>query len=96
MIGKDTYMESVIVHFGGPVQAKTEAMQSAYRMCASQGKQVMLDSLNSHMCGLPGGCGEAEITFFCLSEDDPRYQANKLRSQPNTVIQNTNIQNQTK
>ena len=96
MIGKDTYMESVRVPFSGPSGAKAEAMQSALRFCASQGKQLMLDSINSYECALHGGCGEAEIMFFCLKEDDPRYQAARLRAQPSTVIQNNNIQNQPK
>jgi hypothetical protein len=35
---------------------------------------MKLLNLTSHECALHGGCGEAEATYQCLSENDPRYK----------------------
>jgi hypothetical protein len=74
-IGKDLYSISVRVPLSGPAGAKGQALQEASTFCASQGKQVLLDHEESSECALHGGCGEAEIHFFCLKADDPRYAA---------------------
>jgi hypothetical protein len=72
-IGKDTYSISVRVAFSGPSGAKGQALQEANAFCTKQNKLVLLDHENSYECALHGGCGEAEITFLCLTADDPRY-----------------------
>jgi len=72
-IGKDLYSISVRVPFSGPSGAKGQALQEANAFCAKQNRVVLLDHENSYECALHGGCGEAEITFLCLTEDDPRY-----------------------
>jgi hypothetical protein len=72
-IGKDTYAISVRVPFSGPSGAKGQALEEANAFCARQHRQVLLDHENSYECALHGGCGEAEITFLCLTADDPRY-----------------------
>jgi len=36
---------------------------------------MLLQTQKSYECALHGGCGEAEITFLCLNENDPRYTA---------------------
>jgi hypothetical protein len=74
-IGKDMYSISVRVPFSGPAGAKGQALQEANAFCAKQDRSVLLDHEDSHECALHGGCGEAEITFFCLTADDPRYNA---------------------
>lgn len=79
-IGKDAYTVSVRVPFSGPSGAKGDALREANTFCASQSKRVLLQTQNSYECALHGGCGEAEITFLCLDESDPRYTAQfKLR-----------------
>jgi predicted small secreted protein len=79
-IGKDTYSISVRVPFSGPSGAKGEALKDANAFCAKQNKQVLLQNEKSYECALHGGCGEAEIIFLCLDENDPRYAASpKLR-----------------
>ena len=74
-IGKDMYSISVRVPLSGPSGAKGQALQEANAFCARQNKLVLLDHENSYECALHGGCGEAEISFLCLTADDPRYNA---------------------
>jgi hypothetical protein len=74
-VGKDTYTISTRVAFDGPAGAKGEAIKEANQYCGSLHKQVLLQNETSHECALHGGCGEAEITFMCLDENDPRYSA---------------------
>lgn len=78
-IGKDTYSISVRVALSGPSGAKGDALKSANAYCVGQGKAVLLQSENSSECALHGGCGQAEITFLCLDESDPRYTAAHMR-----------------
>jgi len=73
-IGKDAYTVSVRVPLSGPSGAKGDALREASAFCISQKKQILLQSENSYECALHGGCGEAEITFLCLDENDPRYK----------------------
>jgi len=76
-IGKDQYVVSVRVPFSGPSGAKGDALKEATAFCSSQNKQMLLQTENSYECALHGGCGEAEITFLCLDENDPRYTAQR-------------------
>ena len=78
-IGKDTYSISVRVPFSGPSGAKGDALQAANAYCSKQNKYILLQSENSYECALHGGCGEAEVTFMCLDENDPRYAAAHMR-----------------
>ena len=78
-IGRDTYSVSARVPFAGPTGAKGDAFKSATAFCGKQDKYVQLLTENSYECALHGGCGEAEITFLCLDEKDPRYTANQMR-----------------
>ncbi|MEX3635336.1 hypothetical protein [Paraburkholderia sp. BR14320] len=89
-IGQDAYTVSVRVPFSGPSGAKGDALKEANTFCVSQGKRLLLQTQNSYECALHGGCGEAEITFLCLNENDPRYQANYQMRKDNGV---TTIEN---
>lgn len=73
MIGKDTFVASARVPFDGESGAKAKVLRDAASSCAVQRKQMKLVEMNSHECALHGGCGEAQITYMCLSKDDPRY-----------------------
>ena len=57
------------------------------RYCSSQGKEILLDHTQSMECMLHGGCGEANVTFLCLSHGDPQLQRPILRSEPNLEIE---------
>jgi hypothetical protein len=72
-IGRDAYSISTRVALSGPAGAKGEALQEANKYCESQNKEVLLQTENSSECALHGGCGEAEITFLCVADNDPRY-----------------------
>lgn len=84
-IGKDMYTISARVPFGGPTGAKGQALKEASNYCAGQKKYVLLQNENSYECALHGGCGEAEITFLCLDENDPRYTADHQMRKDNGV-----------
>jgi hypothetical protein len=73
-IGPDTYLVSARVPFTGETGAKSDALASAARQCEALGRKMLLQHVGSNECALHGGCGEAQVTFMCLSETDPRYQ----------------------
>ena len=85
-VGKETFMESVRVPFSGQSGAKTEALKTANAHCAQIGKKVLLNRINSSECALHGGCGEAEITYFCVEESDPRFKTPEMKKEADTVI----------
>lgn len=85
-IGRDAYLESVRVPFSGQSGAKTEALTTANRHCAQLGKKLLLDNISSSECALHGGCGEAQITYYCLDESDPKFRSPQMRKEPDTVI----------
>jgi hypothetical protein len=76
-IAKDTYSISARVPFSGPAGARGDALKEANSFCAAQNKQVLLQSDESKECALHGGCGEVEIIFMCLEENDPRYSTSR-------------------
>jgi hypothetical protein len=71
--GRDTYSVSSRAPFSGPARAKGDALKDANAYCTKLGKHIQVVSQNSNECMLHGGCGEAEVVFMCLGEDDPRY-----------------------
>jgi len=73
-VGLDRYTVSTQVPFGGPTSAKGQALEEANSYCDSKGQVMLLDSAQSHECALHGGCGEAEIYFFCLDHGDHRLK----------------------
>ncbi len=87
MIGKDSYLVSARVPFSGQTGAKTEALATANSHCTQLGKHLMLNHITSSECALHGGCGEAEVTYFCLDENDPRFKLTQMRKEPDSVIQ---------
>lgn len=86
-IGKDTYIESVRVPFSGQSGAKAEALATANKHCAQEGKKLLLDHITSSECALHGGCGEAEIMYLCLNENDPRFKSPHMRKEADTTIE---------
>lgn len=86
-IGRDTYLVSARVPFSGQTGAKSDALSTAAKQCASLGKEMLLDHIDSSECALHGGCGEAEVTFLCLDKSDPRYRAAIMRKEPDQAIE---------
>lgn len=86
-IGPDTYTISTRVPFGGPASAKGQALQEANEFCESNAREILLDHIQSSECALHGGCGEAEIYFFCLLPNDPQLKRGKFRADPNLKIE---------
>ncbi|USX11044.1 hypothetical protein [Paraburkholderia fungorum] len=86
-IGPDTYTISTRVPFGGPASAKGEALQEANSYCSSQGREILLQHEQSSECALHGGCGEAEIVFYCLTSGDPQLRRPELKAEPNQRIE---------
>jgi hypothetical protein len=85
-IGKDTYLETVRVPLSGQSGAKTEALTTANQHCAQLGKKMLLDNISSSECALHGGCGEAQIIYLCLAENDARFNSPQMRKEADSVI----------
>lgn len=78
-IGPDSYTISTRVPFSGPAGAKGEALKEAATFCDSKTREMLLDRIDSSECALHGGCGEAEIYFYCLTLDDPQLKRPHMR-----------------
>jgi hypothetical protein len=85
--GPDSYMISTRVPFGGPASASGDALRDANQFCASLRKEILLDHIQSSECALHGGCGEAQVSFFCLAPDDSQLRRLKLRNDPNFKLE---------
>ena len=86
-IGPDTYTISTRVPLGGPASAKGQALQEANAYCSTQDREILLQHEQSSECALHGGCGEAEIEFYCLQAGDPMLKRPTLRAEPNQRIE---------
>lgn len=86
-VGPDTYTISTRVPFGGPASAKGQALKEANTFCASLGREILLDHMQASECALHGGCGEAEIFFFCLASNDPQLKRQKYSADPTQKIE---------
>ena len=86
-IGLDSYTISTRVMCCGAASASANAMKEANVFCESQNKQILLDHVQSGECALHGGCGEAQILFYCLAADDAQLKRPKLRRDPNFKLE---------
>ncbi len=84
--GPDSYMISTRVALGGPSSASGEALQEANTFCAASGKEILMDHISSYECALHGGCGEAQVFFYCLPPGDPQLHRAKFRRDPNVKV----------
>lgn len=64
-IGDGKFMASARVPFNGQTGAKTKALETANRHCASLGKEALVEDVKASECALHGGCGEAEVIYTC-------------------------------
>lgn len=67
--------------------AKAEALATANKHCAQQGKKLLLDHITSSECALHGGCGKAEIMYLCLAENDPCFKPPHMKKEADTTIE---------
>jgi hypothetical protein len=81
-VGPDTYQIATRVAFGGPASAKGDALKEANAFCESKNREMLLSREQSSECALHGGCGEAEIVFYCLTSDDPQLKRPQFHSDP--------------
>lgn len=86
-VGPDTYTISTRDPFGGPASAKGQALKEANVFCESQGREILLDHMQASECALHGGCGEAEIYFFCMAKGDPQLKRQKYSPDPTQKIE---------
>ncbi|UOB21763.1 hypothetical protein MRY17_13460 [Pseudomonas orientalis] len=86
-VGPDTYTISTRVPFGGPASAKGQALKEANVFCESQGREILLDHMQASECALHGGCGEAEIYFFCMAKGDPQLKRQRYSPDPTQKIE---------
>ncbi|UVM53483.1 hypothetical protein LOY37_13960 [Pseudomonas sp. B21-012] len=89
-VGPDTYMISTRVAFGGPASAKGEALRDASIYCSSLQREILVNRIQASECALRGGCGEAEVFFYCLPAGDPQLARPKYVPDPDLKIEINN------
>jgi hypothetical protein len=67
-IGGGKFMASARVPFNGQTGAKTKALETANKHCASLGKEALVEDVKASECALHGGCGEAEVVYRCVDK----------------------------
>jgi hypothetical protein len=70
-----------------PASAQGQALQEANAYCSSQGREMLLQHEQSSECALHGGCGEAEIEFYCLKAWDPMLKHPEFKAEPNQRVE---------
>lgn len=66
-LGGGRYMASARVPLTGQTGARTKALETANRHCASLGQEAIIEDAKATECALHGGCGEAEVTYHCAA-----------------------------
>jgi hypothetical protein len=67
-IGGGKFMASARVPLNGQTGAKTKALETANKHCASLGKEALVEDVKASECALHGGCGEAEVVYRCVAK----------------------------
>lgn len=67
-IGGGKFMASARVPLDGQTGAKTKALETANKHCASLGKEALVENVKASECALHGGCGEAEVVYRCVDK----------------------------
>jgi hypothetical protein len=89
-IGKDTFMiaKQQATGFPGLGNMKAEIIVEGSGFCRTKNKEFQLVSTNeSQPPYILGNYPRSEITFMCVSGNDPELQRPKLLKTPDTVIQ---------
>src|SRR4051794_40960959 len=87
-VGKDTYMLSGTGAWSWSSGAaiKGDLYRQANDFCRSQGKQLMPAEARS-TDGSFSNFAQAEVTFRCLSENDPEFGRPNVRGAPDMIIE---------
>ena len=82
-LGPDTYTTSAAAHpaAGGSSEARRMALTEANRYCAQMGKEILVKNIVS------GAYTSTEVTFRCLSKDDPELQRPEIRQAPDATAE---------
>lgn len=94
-LGKDTFMitKQQATGFPGLGNMKAEIIGEGSLYCASKGKEFQIVSTNETQPPyIFGNFPRSEITFMCLSPNDPELQRPKLQKTPDSVVEIRNPQ----
>jgi len=86
-MGKDTYSVSATADgYRSASSARQSAFEAGKEMCTKQGKRFMFmnESKSRTRMGIDT---TVDVTFKCLSEDDPEYTRPRIRQAPDVVIE---------
>jgi outer membrane murein-binding lipoprotein Lpp len=86
-MGKDTYSVSATADgMRSAASARQSAFEAGKDMCTKQGKRFMF--MNESMSRTRMGIDTTvDVTFKCLSENDPEYTRPQIRQAPDVVIE---------
>ncbi len=86
-MGKDTYSVSATADgMRSAASARQSAFEAGRDMCAKQGKRFMFvnESMSHTRMAIDT---TVDVTFRCLSENDPEYTRPRIRQAPDVVIE---------
>ena len=90
MMGPDTFSISTEASFGkgGIPAAKKIAYQEAEKECSKRGLEIFVLNERSAGTTFTDGMAKTELTFRCLSADDPEFKRQRYEKSPDVVIEN--------
>ena len=88
-VGPDTYTVSAAAApvRGGSSAARGIALSEANQYCQKLGKQILVTNISAQSINR-FGAGDSDITFRCLSPNDPDLKRPVFEQSPNLVIEN--------
>jgi hypothetical protein len=89
-MGKDTYLiaKQQATGFPGLGNMKAEIIAEGSAYCRSKSKEFQIvNTVETQPPYILGNYPRSEITFMCVSENDPEHQRPKLQKTPDAVIQ---------
>ena len=84
-MGPDTFSISA-QNLANPTAAKKAAIDEATNYCRAQGKEILVTNLSVRQIEGQAGAGY-DVTFRCLSKDDPEFIRPIFRAEPNVKIE---------
>lgn len=82
-MGPDTYSASAAATpiAGGYSEARRIALTEANQYCLQMGREILVENIGA------ATYTSAQVTFRCLSKDDPELQRPEYRPAPDTIIE---------
>lgn len=82
-MGPDTYSASAAATpiAGGYSEARKIALTEANQYCLQMGREILVKNIGA------ATYTSAQVTFRCLSKDDPELQRTEYRPAPDTIIE---------